>query len=160
MIAMSKKLSIVIVVLILLVFVGAAIYTNHKAKTIDYSSERQQAIEEAESRPDVTINTKHQYKNGQHIYVGTVEIPGGCYSAGVEVKKSADITEIALNYKDVSVPSQKCDDEVQERKFKVAFEGSEDEEIIATLNGEAVNLNIFEVDPDENIDETDIFIKG
>ncbi|HRY30924.1 MAG TPA: hypothetical protein P5328_00835 [Candidatus Paceibacterota bacterium] len=158
---MSKKLSIIVAVVVILAFTAVAIYSQERADKIDYSLERQKALDEVSNRPNITVNTKHQYKDGRHIYLGYLEVPSPCYSHNVEIKKSEEITEIAITYQeDPSAKSENCIQMITEKTFKVSFEGAEDEDIIATLNGETVNLNQFEIDPDEDIEEADIFIKG
>ena len=44
--------------------------------------------------------------------------------------------------------------------YKTSFEGPEDLQFLATLNGEPVNLNQFEIPADQDIDAVEIFIKG
>ncbi len=158
---MNKKISFGVAVLIIAAFSFVLFYVNQKADKIDYSTERQKALEEAASRPSITIDTKHQYKDGKHIYFGYLEVPSPCYTHNVEIKKLPEITEIAITYsEDKSNDSKVCAQVITQKTFKVSFEGRIDEDIIATLNGETVNLNQFEIDLDENIDNADIFIKG
>jgi hypothetical protein len=158
---MNRKLWISVVTLIILLLVGAAFYSDKKAENIDYSAERQKAIDEIINQPTITINTKHQYKNGEHIFLGFLEVPTPCYTHNVEVKKSPEITEIAVTYtEDLSKTTDVCIQVISERTFKISFAGEEDENIIMTLNGEIVKLNQFEIDPEEKIEDADIFIKG
>lgn len=160
---MNKK-NIIIVVIIILVFGGIAFYTSKKADRVEFSEERKQAIEDAIKRPVITINAKHQYRNGEHTFLGSFEIPTPCHSYNAEVIKreagdgsDEPVTEIALSYQSTD---QVCTEVIAEREFKVSFEGEQDDNVIATLNGELVNFNIFEVGPDEDISEIEIFIKG
>lgn len=158
---MNKKIWISVVALIILLFVGAALYSDKKAQDIDYFNERQKAIDEILNQPTTTINAKHQYKDGQHIYLGYLEVPNPCYTHSVEVKKTEEITEIAVSYEeDLSENSGVCIQVISERTFKISFAGEDDENIIMTLNGEIVKLNQFEIAPEEKIEDADIFIKG
>ena len=156
---MDKKTWISVVVLIIIVFVGAVIYSNQKIKDLDQDlKDREQSLEEALQRPSITINTKHQFRDGAHTFVGLIELPASCYSHDVDVVEGDEITEIALTYE--KEEGQVCDEVIKQQEFRITFEAAEDADIIATINGELVNFNVFEVGPDENIDEIDIFIKG
>ncbi len=158
---MNRKIWISVIVLIILFLVGGAYYSDKKAEKIDYSADRQKAIDEILNQPTITIFAKHQFKNGEHTFLGTLEIPNPCYLYDAEVKKSAEVTEIALSYKlDPAKSADVCAEVITEKTFKVKFEGTEDENIVMTLNGEIVKLNQFEIDPEENIEDADIFIKG
>jgi hypothetical protein len=153
---MNKKMTIGAVI-ILIIFVGLSLYAKNKNDNQpDYR--RMDALEEAQKRPDVTINAKHQYKDGQHTFLGSFEVPTPCHSYNAEVKRNeGQLTEIALSY---AVSEEVCVQTVDEKQFKVTFEAPEDEDVIATLNGVAVNFNIFEVGEDEDISKVELFIKG
>lgn len=157
---MNNKKTIWFIIMVL-VFGGISFYTSHKADNVDFTEERQDAIEKAIQRPTITINTKHQYKDGEHIFLGSFEVPSPCYSHNAEVIKEDEsgITEVALSY-NLKESDEICAQVIDEREFKVVFEGDLDDDIIATLNGEVVNFNVFEISPDEDISEVEIFIKG
>lgn len=154
---MNKKTSLWIAIIIILILIGVAIYSSQKAKKIDYSSERNKAIEEVVQRPAITLNAKHQYRDGEHTFLGTLELPSPCHTYNAEVIPGEELTEIALTYE---ASNQLCAQVITERQFRVSFSAEEEVDVIATLNGETVNLNIFDVGPDEDLSEVEIFIKG
>jgi hypothetical protein len=152
---MNKKITIWAIIIIV-IFVGVSLYAKYKNDNkVDYS--RDQSIEEAEQRPLTTISAKHQYRDGQHVFLGSFNVPSPCHSHNSEVIQRENVIEVALTY---DSNNEVCAQVIEERQFKVEFEGTGEEDVIATLNGEAVNFNIFEVGPDEDISEVEIFIKG
>jgi len=152
---MNNKILWSLVLLVAIILIGAYVYNKDKVKKIDES--RNQAITDQVQRPSITINAKHQFKDGQHLFVGLVELPNPCYKITTEVEKSTNETILNINY---ASTSEICAEVITEKEFRISFEGKIDENVIAKLNGEIVNLNIFEVDPNKNIDEIKIFNKG
>jgi len=158
---MNKKISILVAFIIIVVLGAVMVYTIKKADNVNKElNQRQQAIEEARTRPTITINTKYQFKDGTHTFVGIVEVPTPCYTDNIEVIKTETETILAISYADGSSEDSVCANVIEERPFRVSFKGVRDENILATLNGELVNLNIFEVGLDKDIDDIDLFIKG
>lgn len=140
---------------IAVILVGAYFYNKDKQETIE--QERQEAIQNEIERPSVTVNAKHQYKDGMHIVVGAIELPTPCYDITTTVEKHETETILNINY---TSNSDICTEVITQKEFRISFEGAIDENIIAKINGELVNLNIFEIDPSKNIDEVEIFNKG
>ncbi len=141
---------------IAIVSVGAYLYNKDKQKIIDQA--RDAAITDQVQRPEITLNTKHQYKDGQHVFVGSVELPTPCYKITTEVTKEQNETILNISY--ASTSADVCAEVVTSKEFRVAFEGKADDIIIAKLNGELVNLNIFEIPVDKNIDDVKVYNKG
>lgn len=161
---MTKKKLIVLVLLIVVLLVGVFLHNRYRAnKTTEQINDRQQAIEDVLQRSDITINTKHQYSDGVHVFLGTFETLTPCDSHSVKILERDGLKEIAISYQeahDETGESLICDQVITERQFRVSFEGPEDASVIATLNGDLVNLNIFEVREGENIEDVNIYIKG
>ncbi|HMP67135.1 MAG TPA: hypothetical protein PKA60_00090 [Candidatus Paceibacterota bacterium] len=157
---MNKKISIAVLALLVLILIGAAVYSSQKNKKIDYNSDRQQVLDDLINRPTETITVKQQYKNGNYTVIGSFEVPTPCYSYNAEVIKKDGITEIAITYFDNSNPDTMCAQVISEKLFRVDFEGAPGENIVATINGEIVNLNVFEIGPDEIIENIELYIKG
>jgi hypothetical protein len=119
--------------------------------------ERDLILQQEEQRPSVTINTKYQYKDGKHVFVGLVELPTPCHTIKTKTTKEGDQTIL-----DITTESnvEICAQVVTTKEFRITFSGNSEDSIIAKLNGELVNLNIYEVGPQQNIDEVEIFSKG
>ena len=157
---MSKRTWTITVVLIIIGLVLVAIYGNYKAKNIEITNnQREEAIENTINKSETTINVKHQYKDGEHVYVGTFETPTPCYNYNVELSEVDDNRVIDITY-NLTENDQICAQVITEREFRISYEGDENDSVIATINGELVNLNVFEVPTEENINQFEIFIKG
>jgi len=152
---MNNKFLWGLLVVVAAVLIGAYVYNKDKQESLEQN--RNQIITDEIQRPSVTINAKHQFKDGQHIFVGLVELPTPCHKISTNVERVENETIINVNY---SSEGEICTEVITEKEFKISFEGKVDDNIIAKLNGELVNLNIFEVDPTKNIDEVKIFNKG
>jgi hypothetical protein len=152
---MKKQIWVSSLVLgLIFILAGLAIYKNNKEVGAPLLPEN---TEEEFIKPTETINTKYQYKNGEHIFVGSLLLPTPCHSYNVEVKKNNNDTEIAITTK---TEAEMCAQVMSEKMFKVNFKGEASDSIFVSLNGEVVNLNIFELPADQDINDIEIFIKG
>jgi len=130
------------ILLAAVVFLLLAYFFNENKIKNDANIQRQQALEENEQRSNATLNTKYQFKDGKHIFVGLIELPTPCHEFNTSVEKGE--TETFLNietFSDVDV----CAEVVTQKEFRIEFSGTADENIIAKLNNEIINLNIFEI---------------
>jgi len=156
---MSKKTWTIIVIIILVALASVAVYSNYKANTVTVPTEREDTIKNSIERPDTTIDVKHQYKDGTHVYLGTFKTPTPCHSYNAEIISEGTEKIISLSYSEPT-SDQICAQVITEREFMVSFDGDENESVIARLNGDLVNLNLFEVPNSQNIEDFQIFIKG
>ena len=147
---------IILVIIVLLVLITTTIRGENPGA-------REEINQESENRAELTINAKHQYKDGEHAFVGVLELPSPCHSfnAGiVDAKNEDSMPEIELSINDPA-EGEVCIQVVTERTWKVTYPSDDPElEFSASLNGEAVNLNLFEVPADQDIDTVELFIKG
>lgn len=151
---MKKTISI----LILISIVIAVVVFTIKTRVAEAPTPRDQAIQNDEARYAKTIDVKHQYKDGEHIFAGKIEVPTPCYFASAEIlRREKGVAELKIETKD---SGEICAQVISEANFFVKFKGEKDQQFMATLNGEPVNLNRFEVDADQDINSVDIFIKG
>lgn len=154
----NKKIIIIgilVVILVALFFVFDKKLENNK----ESAPVREQVIQEAVNKLQETINTKHQYKEGLHTYVGSFSLPNACYNYKISVSEMNNKKVIDIEY--VAPPTNNCQIEGKtERKFKVTVPGEQDMEAVARIDGEFFNLNIFEIGPDEDIDSIEIQTKG
>jgi len=156
---MSKKKWTITFLILTIALTSFAIYSNYSKSNVEYAG-RVQAIQDLVERPDITINVKHQYKDDLHTYLGTFEVPTPCHSYEADLIYEAD--EIIIDLKYTQSLDSECALVVTDRDFRVSFTGEESdaEFVIAKLNGNLVNLNIFEVPKSQNIDDFQIYIKG
>lgn len=153
---MNKKTGVVVVLLVLLVIVLAffTIKLNGDNQTL-----REEITQEVESRPEITLNIKRQYKDNEHIFVGTLALPSPCHSYNAEII-AGEIPEIKLTTSEPEINTV-CIQVVTYKDFKVSYSSeNSDQEFKATLNGDEIGLNIFEVSPEDDIDSVELFLKG
>lgn len=141
---------VVLAVLLAIIIVGVLVIKAQKREVAENTNQEQQEYFEK------TIDVKHQYKNGKHIFAGTVEVPTPCYQVEATITPG-DIAELNLVTKDTGGI---CAQVITDANFYVEFEGKQDQLFKGRLDGEPVNLNTFEVDADLDINDINIFMKG
>ena len=153
---MDNKTFIGAVIVAVLFLVGAFAYNKNQAK-IQIQDERQNAIQQEVQKPTETLNVKYQFKDGKHVYVGSVLLPTPCHALKSEVGTKPGVNEIIIT---TIVSQEVCAQVMTERLFRVETNFKPEDEFVPTLNGEAVNFNIFEIPADQNINDIQIPVKG
>lgn len=156
-----KQSYIYIAIAILLVLASLFVASSFIGNEDVVDNKPQENGQETEGRPDVTVNAKHQYKDGTHIIAGEIDMPTPCHLLDWSVV-GADDTPPAIYSIDFTLTSEAevCAQVITPSRFKVEFEGPADAEIQATLNGDEVVLNLIEAGPNEDLEEFELFIKG
>jgi hypothetical protein len=151
----NKNLIVSLVVIVVIIIIASLVSRNNN---VENPTERDNAnIEETEKE---TLNVKHQYKDGEHVFVGTLQLPTPCHSYNAEVVETENGPEIKIT---ITEPAQDqvCAQVISEKDFKVTYKSDNpDLEFKYFVNGTEVNFNLFEVSPEENIDTFELFIKG
>lgn len=153
---MQKVITSIVIVLVIILVAAAALYMGKKGATPE-PTPRDEAVQEEEQRPAQTINVKHQYKDGLHTFVGVIDTPTPCYDVQAVVLPG-DSPEIKITT--VQTEAEICAQVITSQEFRVQHQAPEDTQFIATVNGELVNINQFDVDADTDINEVELFIKG
>lgn len=153
---MDNKTFIGAVIVAILFLVGAFAYNKNQQK-IQVQSDRQDAIQQEVQKPTETLNVKYQFKDGKHVYVGSVLLPTPCHILKAEAGTKPGVNEIIITITD---SQEVCAQVITERLFRVETNFKPEDVFIPTLNGEVVNFNIFEIPADQNINDIQIFIKG
>lgn len=153
---MDNKKFVGAVVVAVLFLVIAFAYNKNQTK-IQIQESRQDVIEQEATRPTETLNVKYQHKNRRNVFVGSVLVPTPCHTLESSIVTKGDTHEIMLT---TVATGEVCAQVLTEKMFKVEMQGSADDDFIATLNGEVVNLNVFEIPASEDIDAIQIYIKG
>ncbi len=153
---MDNKTFIGAVIVAILFLVGAFAYNKNQQK-IQVQSDRQDAIQQEVQKPTETLNVKYQFKDGKHVYVGSVLLPTPCHILKAEAGTKPGVNEIIITTTD---SQEVCAQVITERLFRVETNFKPEDVFIPTLNGEVVNFNIFEIPADQNINDIQIFIKG
>lgn len=144
-------------VIVAVIFLVIAFAYNKNQTKIQIQDSRQDVIEQEATRPTETIDVKYQHKNGKNIFVGSVMLPTPCHKLTSSIIAKGETNEIVLV---IESTGEVCAQVLTEKMFKVEVLGEADDEFIATLNGEVVNLNIFVIPSSEDIDAIEIYIKG
>lgn len=148
----TKKTTVWVILAILLavLIVGViVIKSKSRQEVVNTNQEEQEMFEK-------TIDLKHQYKDGKHIFAGKLEVPTPCHQVNLSVTPG-EVAELNFDVKD---SGEKCEQKVVDANFFVEFPGEANQLFVGKLNGEPVNLNQFEVDADIDINSVDIFMKG
>lgn len=147
----QSRIWISVAVVLILIIIGVLIIKAKKieAPTIEQNAEQQEFFEK-------TIDIKHQYKEGKHIFAGVIEVPTPCHKVNATITPG-DIAELNL---DIVDSGEICAQVITDANFYVEYEGKQDQLFIGKLNGEPINLNKFEVDADLDINSINIFNKG
>lgn len=153
---MSKNIRITLgIVIVLAIIVGIiASLRSQPAEAPDLATE--EPIDFNEDK--ITIPVKHQYKDGEHRFIGTLELPSPCHSYSAEIEDGV-VPNIALTISDPA-EGQMCGQVIVDRTFDVRHVSPRETIFTASLNNEPVILNIFEVAADENIETIDLYLKG
>lgn len=143
---------LLIMAFIIVVFGSLAIYDNKKySEKIDLiSSNREKELNELSQKPSITLKSNYQYKSGKHFFVGKIEVPTNCHKINTDLNINQDFAEILISYT-IDEDSSNCNSKIIEKTFSIEFEGEQNQNIIAKLNGEILNLDLFEVPQDEDI---------
>jgi len=152
-----KHMKTILIALLIIIIIGVITFAVSKNKNREQISEREQLLQAEDELPEFTLNVKHQYKDDTHSFAGSIETPTPCYDvfAMVIPGDSPEIQITTEEQRDVM-----CAQVITEHDFLVTYRGDANIEFIATLNGEPVYLNRFEIDPSEDIESFEIFIKG
>lgn len=139
-----------IAVLLVLLIVGVLIIKATKNDVVEVNNTVEEDMYEK------TVDVKHQYKDGKHIFAGTLEVPTPCHKVEATVIPG-DVAVLNLEVKD---SGGVCAQVITDANFYVEHMGPQELLFVGRLNGEPVNLNKFEIDADMDINAVDIFIKG
>ncbi|HEY4479019.1 MAG TPA: hypothetical protein VI981_01515 [Candidatus Paceibacterota bacterium] len=155
----GKKVIVIILCVIAVALIGWGFYYSNKVKNSE-EVVTQEPPKEDGSELAVTVNTKHQYKNGVHTLAGQMDMPTPCHLLESKATKdTVQTSKFAIEFTSTEKGGG-CIDVITPRPFKVSFEGPKDIELKATLNGKSIKLNLFEVKPNEDLDAFEINVKG
>lgn len=147
----QSRIWISVAVVLILIIIGVLIIKANKieAPTVEQENEQQDIFEK-------TVDVKHQYKDGKHIFAGVIEVPTPCHQVNATITPG----EIAVLNLDIVDSGGVCAQVITDANFYVEYEEKQDQLFVGKLNGEPVNMNKFEVDSDLDINAVNIFNKG
>jgi hypothetical protein len=106
------------------------------------------------------VQVKHQFKNGQHTYVGSIDLPNACYRLDSDIQTIANTDSAKINLSTYTNNEEMCAQVVTSRSFRLTLDDTRKLVVTGMLNGKPMELNIFEVPADQDIDAFEINIKG
>lgn len=156
----SKKTMAIIIAIIVIILIGAGFYFSYKKSGVQTTTEDQIPLKDGSSSSyEVTsINARHQYKNGKHIYAGVIDLPTPCHTVSIAAVP-AGAGKYTLKFT-TSTTDEVCAQVITPRPFRVEFTAPKTITVDATLDGKSITLNILEVKEGEDIDKVDFNDKG
>ena len=153
---MNKQKTLLVLILLIAIVVSALLVIKQDNKI---NSPREELVEELEQRPEETLNLKHQYKDSEHVFVGQINLPTPCHSYNAVILDK-EYPEIQISIMEPKEETS-CIQVITEKSFKVSYKSNDpDLKFDASINGKKVNLNIFEISPNDDIDTVELFLKG
>jgi len=154
-----NKLIAVGILIVLAVILGIAATAIDVTRSADANhkepSSKKHAIPLDET--EGSIKARHQFKDGVHTLVGEVLVPTPCHTLEAEVLIRESFPEqVTIVFSIVSTEAELCAQVVTPAVFAESFEASEEALITATLDGEAVFLDLIQTAEDLGELETSV----
>jgi hypothetical protein len=105
------------------------------------------------------ITAKHAYRNGEHILTGEINLPTQCHILEQTVTILPDESRATIAFSR-NFSGGDCPGGEKPTRFLVKFKGKPDTIIRTTVDGQEVPLSLIEAAPGEDIENTEIFLKG
>jgi hypothetical protein len=157
---MQKSSIITTVVIILIV---GALYYFFAPDSWKFWGQTAQVIDTVQEEPQhETVNAKHQFfaKDKTHIVAGEANSPTACDLLTTNTQTvDGNPQVVTINFTS-KTGGEKCPPQTTSNRFKVEFKADENAVIKATWNGQPVEINLIPADPNENLLNFDIFLKG
>lgn len=152
----SNKVGAIIATLVVVILLVAGVYSvvNWKKN----QAEDDKPVAGSDYYVSV-IDVKHQYRDGKHVYAGSLDLPTPCYSLDSSIGKDTE-TSATIKLDTMRSEEEMCAQVISTKKFKLETSGSGTLSVKGLLNGKPLQLNIFEVPMNQNIDDVDIDTKG
>jgi hypothetical protein len=150
-----KKIGNIILTIVVLLALGFGIYYL-------VSRNDSNIVEQPAAGSDYyvsVVQVKHQYKDGEHTYAGAIDLPNACDNLDSDIEKTGDASA-TINLSTTMNTEEMCAQAVTSRNFRVQVDGPMSFTVKGMLNGKPVELNIFEVPANQDIDLFEINIKG
>lgn len=142
-----------ILLVVLIILIGSIFFVYPKYSHDNGSNNKNpETINESEQK---ILTLRHQFKDGEHTFVGQLDVPTPCHTVLARVLPSnKSLIEITTKSKE-----EVCAQTVTNKSFGVKFEGEKDTVFSATLNGQPIEINIIDISLDKDIYDP-VFIKG
>ncbi len=170
---MDRKSTLIIAGILILAVIGFIFISLTKKSTLDTSVPTGQTniatssddwvntpAQNPEGNQQIILTAKHAYQQGAHIVAGELPLPTPCHILDAQMTVSSDQSQILLALTSTVKGDALCAQVITPARFKVSAKANKDAHISATLNGQAITLNLIEAGPDEDLDNFELYIKG
>lgn len=110
--------------------------------------------------PKTVVTAKHAYRSGAHIIAGEIPLPTPCHLLEATGTASEDKKSVLVEITSGIKTGDMCAQVITPARFKVSVRASQGATLSATLNGQAVTLNLIEAGADDDLENFDLYIKG
>jgi len=146
----------IIIIVALIVLILVVVFVNKSINTTVVDTSLPQTEENSLLE---TLVVKHQYKDGEHVFIGDIDLPTPCYSYNAFIQDTEDPNKKILKV-ETKDSGEVCAEVITTATFRVSYKGAEDLTFTAFVNDKEYRLNSFEIPKTVDIDEFEIFIKG
>lgn len=158
---MDKKSIILVVSLFILIVAGMFIFAYMKKTEISQTPPPVAEEEVVVPYPQITrINATQYIIDGEHTFVGEIELPTPCDLLQVSSSVQESLPEqIVLDFAVIN-NAEMCAQVMTMQRFMVTASASDEATVRAMFMGRAVELNLTPAPAGETPDEFELFIKG
>lgn len=166
---MEQRTIVMIVALFVLIVAGMFVFALMKNDEINEEPVTTPADESTEPGEDDAegpysnisrIDAKHFYIDGTHTLAGEVMMPTPCDLLEANASVAESMPEQVTIAFTVTNEADMCAQVITPQRFMVSFDASPEATFSATLEGRAVELNVFEAEEGETPEDFELFIKG
>lgn len=148
-----EKINIKLALIVIVVIVAGYFVLE---KTSLFDSYKETSKENEIFVKDDLIITKHQYKDGEHVFIFRVDLPSSCHILSSRVVKG-EPTQILLSSRQEETAD--CQKVKTTKTIANKIVASEDAEFIVKLDGEDIKIQQTEIAADVNVFSSEIFFK-
>ncbi len=105
------------------------------------------------------ITAKHAYRDGEHILTGEINLPTQCHLLEHTVTILPDESRATVAFTR-SFSGGDCPGGEKPTRFFVKFKGKPETQIRVTVDGQEVPLSLIEAGLEEDLEATEIYLKG
>lgn len=156
---MNRNILIAVVVLVVAIALMFG-YSYYQEQRLSENADVQEEQMEEEEQDLVRVNGVHVFRDGTHTILGEVPMPTACHlvEADAVVAESApEQVMIELSTVNNAGEDEMCAQVITPQRFQVQFDASAEAEIRGVLDGNEVILNLVEGDPNQDLEELDMF---
>ena len=145
---MKRIIAIVVAIIVILLVITGIIFSL-KSKGVDPADNQNAQEVVGLNEGKIVVPAKHQYKDGTHRIIGTIELPSPCHSYSAEVEGGI-VPNVAITILNPPEDRQ-CAWVIVQRDFDVSYAGPQEAIFTISINGEPASFNMFEIDPNDDI---------